>query len=674
MRFSEAPSHWDDEKLIVRGGGNGRVCIAPLAISRLCHSDFSWVVGQGDVTEYMAKMTSYTSKRTDKLAEWIEDAPSGYHAALTYLRASDPSEAKMIMMLNQCSVMRFSCPRKEVLLPTPCEIDHPQFADVQKYMRCSDRSDVTCLDWMRLYNTSVSPPRKYQRLKGSMVALVVRHPSRMKDSYYGQWLVGNVPFRKSCELTNSSESVAFGRRKYFSLCCARRPECWRNLDWIESELKLDGTKFLDRLTQLNMYKSWIRMIDLVQLHGWIDETTLERGSHVELQDDSFLNTVISEAAVRRECRDEDKECTPSAMYLVHGPPGTGKSVRLNGLVEECIRHGDRVILVTPTGALADVYRQKWRDHALVQVDTFDGGFEYGGDVIHAAWKLHAFAVWIVDELFFLSPNHVRHMRYVHQLCEHRSLLVTAGDPGQFASPLGRLTPTSPELNDARCYRLTQCFRSEDESLTAAIMHVRTRWATLDIISKITHDRVLSTDIDIAVATYFRLRPDGVLLAVERTTVRNMNDAAIKYYFEHVHYLVRIGIDWYGEVAKLEIYEGMRMMVTRNVDKHNGVVNGAFGNVLFAASRLVVLRLYSGALCEIYPVTYEQDDGRFYQAFPLVPAYATTIAKVQGRTLSSVCIYPDICVPAAGYVAISRVRRLTDLYWIGAPTRSFFKPN
>ena len=73
---------------------------------------------------------------------------------------------------------------------------------------------------------------------------------------------------------------------------------------------------------------------------------------------------------------------------------------------------------------------------------------------------------------------------------------------------------------------------------------------------------------------------------------------------------------------------------------------------------------------VYPWTDE-----FRQTYlPLRLGYAVTLHRVQGATLPHVTIYLDVAnVEAAGYVALSRVRK--DLHWrfVGDPTVFHFVP-
>ena len=59
--------------------------------------------------------------------------------------------------------------------------------------------------------------------------------------------------------------------------------------------------------------------------------------------------------------------------------------------------------------------------------------------------------------------------------------------------------------------------------------------------------------------------------------------------------------------------------------------------------------------------------------PLTLGYCTTIAKVQGRTLDIIAIDPDLNAQSVGYTAITRVRDLSNLFWLKKPTAGFLAP-
>ena len=115
------------------------------------------------------------------------------------------------------------------------------------------------------------------------------------------------------------------------------------------------------------------------------------------------------------------------------------------------------------------------------------------------------------------------------------------------------------------------------------------------------------------------------------------------------------------------------MITHNVDKDYGVVNGAFGILRDYKAGHVLIELESGYVAWLHRFTFEIDAHSTVTGFPIVPGYATTLAKMQGRALDSITIWPVVSCEASGYVAITRVRQLEHIFWVETPCTAFFRP-
>ena len=92
-----------------------------------------------------------------------------------------------------------------------------------------------------------------------------------------------------------------------------------------------------------------------------------------------------------------------------------------------------------------------------------------------------------------------------------------------------------------------------------------------------------------------------------------------------------------ELPPLPIYKGMSVIITKNSDKKNGVMNGQKAWVDFVHNKTVFLKLPNGSTVSTYMVTSTTPDGGVTTAYPFVPAYALTICKSQGQTLQIVII-------------------------------------
>ena len=117
--------------------------------------------------------------------------------------------------------------------------------------------------------------------------------------------------------------------------------------------------------------------------------------------------------------------------------------------------------------------------------------------------------------------------------------------------------------------------------------------------------------------------------------------------------------------------GMRIRLTRNLDKDRGFVNGNLGTV---ESKLrpdvFVVKTMQDVLILVHPITIKG-----YKFIPACYAYATTMRRAQGATLEAACLYFDRRRPDRGYayVGASRVKRHERLFHMGAVRRTDWLP-
>ena len=115
------------------------------------------------------------------------------------------------------------------------------------------------------------------------------------------------------------------------------------------------------------------------------------------------------------------------------------------------------------------------------------------------------------------------------------------------------------------------------------------------------------------------------------------------------------------------------LVTHNVRNEVGIMNGATGVFLTCLSRSSVLVHFdNGAIHPDWNITEPCGDVSKSDV-PVRYLYASTLSKIQGFSLDALAVLPDTNVKAAAYAAVSRVRAMTDLWWVTEPSRGFFAP-
>ena len=121
---------------------------------------------------------------------------------------------------------------------------------------------------------------------------------------------------------------------------------------------------------------------------------------------------------------EDR-CAEKRGFLLSGEAGSGKTH-----VAEW-----RVLVVTPTARLADVYRQQY-DSALVVIDTVDAAYHFWDK--NPFWCLPPYTLCILDEVGFLDASRFDRIYNEWIKADREHALLCVGDSQQCAPPGGPL--------------------------------------------------------------------------------------------------------------------------------------------------------------------------------------------------------------------------------------------
>ena len=121
--------------------------------------------------------------------------------------------------------------------------------------------------------------------------------------------------------------------------------------------------------------------------------------------------------------------------------------------------------------------------------------------------------------------------------------------------------------------------------------------------------------------------------------------------------------------------GIKIRLTRNLDKQRGFVNGATGIVResLCGNRIFTVQLDdTGNMVLVHPM---EENGALF--LPCCYGYATTIRRAQGASLEQGCLWFNQRRFAAGrgygYVGVSRFKRRTGVYLFGKLRRTDFLP-
>ena len=682
-------TYWDGSTPVLRHSREDEAAgilpyLSPLCLSELCHSNVSFISHPGQVSEYMTKVARYVTKNNQALDHnWLRDEKSGFKAALQFLIATQPSTAQMLNLLSNGSTFYMSCNRKDVSVPAPDENgDSTAVQLFRAYLEDAVSQTIPYDEFLRTYNTNATPPRKYQRLRAGTVALACETTSPWRDHYYAQWLTLNHIWRGTVELP-ADRNLAPPHHVWFATCLLMVPSFWEDdaavVHWL-SMAALSKPRMLTLLSAIRCWRSYV----LRFLQGEV--IYAEPQMIQEPRDD--LNAE-QQGAMERICsaygamRDSDT----NTAIRIRGEAGTGKSRVLNDVCWMAslpemspLRHhafsAKNVLLVTPTGILSDAYRRSWATSDNISVDTFDGAYDTLQRCAETPFHLSQFDIWIVDECEFLTSAQWDRLRVLWGLCTP-VLIILAGDPSQLSPVGGGDERSEGHIPVQEVVLRTQMRFDPLSPWGKACRALRGRKPTDNELNVLVGGRVLSATeptVD-GMHIFHDVYPQGLSVSITIRGAQRLNELAVEALLPPSLHLGDIVVECNGDTRRIPVHSSGRLMVTRNLNKELGIVNGAFGHVVHFTRDCVVLRLDTGLEAAIHKVAYETGDGQYFVAYPLELGYACTLAKVQGYTLDKgVAVFPDVGVPGGGYVAVTRVRSEDKLFWHTTPAKQFFIPS
>ena len=178
-------------------------------------------------------------------------------------------------------------------------------------------------------------------------------------------------------------------------------------------------------------------------------------------------------------------------------------------------------------------------------------------------------------------------------------------------------------------------------------------------------------------------PNTLFLTISRQATAYLNDLAVQVFFAETSPMGVVPADPESNVANyssgemiseipldVPIYHGCRIILTKNLNKTVGFVNGMGATILGMENGNVIVKTDQGTRLAIHPWTSEDRTVHF----PLRLGYSSTLHKVQGATLPHVTVWLDVAnMPAAAYVALSRVEFDSHWRFVGDPGVHHFTP-
>jgi hypothetical protein len=324
------------------------------------------------------------------------------------------------------------------------------------------------------------------------MTLSVHYASKQSDSYFGQWLVANVPVRSVHVFLDAVCPDVSEQRKWFAVCVHLRGDLWGSAlqvrrYWLQENAH-DGV-YLESL--LYMYKAWFTMTNLemqrrVCLTGGMPDTEVDYDISSEQQ---LIAQRIIAATLNNVGKAERGECITPAAFAILGGPGTGKTLLMKHIVREITQTGGRCAICCPTGALADDYRgSTMLKHAYV--DTIAGACKSWQEE-PPSWMASVSFV-AIDEVGFVDGETFEHIMSLWELYECSFVIAFAGDFCQLSPPSGTCSAKdNPKWQRLQQLRLRCAHRTREPAFLRVQRQLRWGVVTRTTMQQLVGRRVVA---------------------------------------------------------------------------------------------------------------------------------------------------------------------------------------
>lgn len=414
--------------------------------------------------------------------------------------------------------------------------------------------------------------------------------------------------------------------------------------------------------------------------------------------------------------------------FITGNAGSGKSFLIEQIMEELRKMGKKVVLTASTG-IAAFYIGNGAStlHAFAGVGLGEDSQEKLLEFVRkrpTKLKLwNATDVLIIDEFsmistdFFLKLNYIaKHVRGKFDQPFGRIQLICVGD--YFQCPSIEKTSFLAEKEKEPKTILGDTYKrfpfqtplwKEAKFLSIALKKNFRQSNDVSFFQLLENVKLNRTDKrDLATLSTRRIenfpeidRDQLIKLCPRRALAEKINSAAIEKIQSESHFFKGVytryndkgqemkqnasddkKYDRYPADMNLELKVGVEVLLCKNENVECGLVNGSRGRVIGfqlpdgveSGKLFPMVEFENGIKLLVETNTWEsKSHGIVVESFtqvPLILRYAMTIHKAQGLTLEKVLVHCDFFENGQGYVALSRVRLLSDLFLEGLDMTKF----
>lgn len=407
----------------------------------------------------------------------------------------------------------------------------------------------------------------------------------------------------------------------------------------------------------------------VDVYNWIDKTLDSDPAHAD-EDDLIALTDMLMFNYAAPFADALTRLRTGQNAFVSGAAGTGKSTLLNLYAEELALSGKNVMKLAPSGTAADRLAGFTIHHACHMTPG-----TYQSDSVIRIDQVRQFAdvsCVIVDEAGMMRSDLFRQLMRIIHMAERKYdkqiQVIVSGDFRQTA-------PVIPEQEQAT-FRVscpnesgyifesplwTTCGFSENRIVLKKVLRQKDRRFS-DLLGRIGDGDCSAVE---ELNDTVRIDPDAwkngkrIVLCAYRKDVDMINRYHLsRHKTERIFSADAPEGGRYRVEKDIAVYKGMPVMTVVNTKDYS---NGTFGKVRKIYSDRIVITADGGREITVKreKIRSENGTGCICQ-LPIVPAYAITIHKAQGKTFERAVVAPRCFADGQLYTACSRVKNARGL--------------
>ncbi len=388
-----------------------------------------------------------------------------------------------------------------------------------------------------------------------------------------------------------------------------------------------------------------------------------------------------------------------------GSPGTGKSYTLKEIIKS-LKDANKNIAVTSSTGCSAVLINGQTIHSYMKMGVNNQKVE---DIVMSLKKyrnrfqsLYNLEVLIIDEISMIDNSTLQKISDIFQQIKRNKRpfggiqIIFVGDFCQLAPVTGDYAFNTSLWNDLDLtyIQLTESIRQKDDQLFQ------------DILEEARFGKLSAESFDILKSLEDTTFSPGMMptkLYSLNANVNHINTNEFVQLYKKTHSIYpkdakvidchaeQYGIEYNSDtdifryhpmtndprIRKedyvIDLYKGLYVIVTRNLNFEKGIINGTTGIITTLTPNLIVIKMTNNQKCTI---TYHKDvndnNNTFIKFMPIKLAYALSIHKSQGATLDAIEVDGSTYIFAPGqlYTALSRAKNLSSVKLINLDKDSF----